>query len=142
MNDLYQIAAEAWNEMLYGPLREVPCMKIDASGCIAIIKSAIEKATEQLSKERDDLAAALQRLIQSVRINLLCGIPEIKTVDDVIRGMQTVADKLIQVSESRAAHASEPLSDARIIIERGIKLMSTEQLGKWEGVRAWLEQTP
>lgn len=44
MNDLDKIAAEAWDKMLRTSLREVPCMKMDASGCVAIIKYACDKA--------------------------------------------------------------------------------------------------
>ena len=34
------------------------------------------------------------------------------------------------------------IADARTVIERGVELMSTEQLNEWSGVRSWLEQAP
>ena len=34
------------------------------------------------------------------------------------------------------------IADARIVIDRGIDLMSNEQLGQWSGVRTWLESAP
>jgi rubrerythrin len=81
------------------------------------IQSAIEVATEHATKERDDLAAALQKLMKAVEVNMLCGIPEIKTVDDVIRGMRTVADKLHAVS--RAAPCSAEAMQGNQASEQG-----------------------
>lgn len=46
------------------------------------------------SKELKECKDALRQLIQAVQTHILCGIPEIKTVDDVIIGMRNVADKL------------------------------------------------
>jgi hypothetical protein len=33
------------------------------------------------------------------------------------------------------------LAAARALINRAVDLMTPDQIGKWEGVRAWLEQT-
>jgi len=34
------------------------------------------------------------------------------------------------------------IADARAIIERGVELMTVEQIGEWAGVRLWLSQSP
>lgn len=43
------------------------------------------------------LAASMRKLLQVIRTYTLAGVPEINTVDDVIRGMRNVADKLRSV---------------------------------------------
>jgi len=32
------------------------------------------------------------------------------------------------------------IDNARTIIQRGLDIMTTEQVGQWDGVRSWLEQ--
>ena len=34
------------------------------------------------------------------------------------------------------------IANARTIIERGVELMTPDQVGQWEGVRSWLEMAP
>jgi len=50
----------------------------------------------------EECSNALRRLIGVVNTHMLCGIPEIKTVDDVIRGMRSVADKLQSVASDKS----------------------------------------
>ena len=47
--------------------------------------------------------------------------------------------RVTPVSCAKALEAD--LADARAIINRGVELMTPDQVGQWEGVRAWLEQT-
>jgi hypothetical protein len=52
---------------------------------------------------------------------------------------ETHFDCKIAKLEKENAKLLVDLEDARDIINHGVKLMPLDQLGKWEGVRAWLE---
>jgi hypothetical protein len=47
--------------------------------------------------------------------------------------------KVVPVSCSKLLEAD--LAAARIIINRAVEIMTPDQIGQWESVRAWLEQT-
>ncbi len=46
-------------------------------------------------------------------------------------------EQTIQTAKDAIIH----LENARTIIERGVEIMTPRQVGQWEGVRSWLEQT-
>jgi hypothetical protein len=52
---------------------------------------------------------------------------------------ETHYDCKIAKLEKENTQLREDLQDARDIINHGVELMPLEQLGQWEGVRAWLE---
>jgi hypothetical protein len=52
---------------------------------------------------------------------------------------ETHIDCRIAKLEKENAKLLVDLEDARDIINHGVELMPLDQLGKWEGVRAWLE---
>lgn len=60
-------------------------------------------------------------------------IEELQTESDLCRndGANDIADLLDK--------AIDRIAEAEIIINHGVSLMTTEQLSKWQGVRAWLE---
>jgi len=60
---------------------------------------------KRVAAERTEAVAGLNTLITAVKTYLLCGLPEIKTVDDVMRGMRTVADKLQAIANSTTPKA-------------------------------------
>jgi hypothetical protein len=72
----------------------------DGSYLIAMDHSIekLETIAERHNVEISKCSNALRRLITAVNTHMLCGIPEIKTVDDLIRGMRSVADKLQAVA--------------------------------------------
>lgn len=55
---------------------------------------AIDAETEKMRAERDQLEAALRKLIAAEHMFRLIGVPELKTVDDVINGMKNMAGQL------------------------------------------------
>ncbi len=47
--------------------------------------------------------------------------------------------KVVPVSCAKLLEAD--LAAARMLINRAVEIMTPDQVGQWEGVRAWIEQT-
>jgi hypothetical protein len=57
-------------------------------------------------------------------------------VDGLLAGQHDIIKRL----RARIAELEARESEADAVIARGVELMTTEQLSKWDGVRAWMEQ--
>lgn len=65
------------------------------------LSNQLGEARQQLAQaqgERDELKTALEKLLTAVKLKWLAGVTELVTVEDVIKGMHSVADKLESVS--------------------------------------------
>lgn len=81
-----------------------------------------EATVARLTAERDECTSALKKLIQAVQLYQLTGVPELKTVDDVVKAMGTVASKLDSVVlRADLNTALAQLKEARAALENVLK---------------------
>jgi hypothetical protein len=74
---------------------------------------------------------ARDAVLEIERLRKDCRILEMAAAD---------ANALVLQHETVIERLRDVIFDARVVIKRGVELMTNEQVGHWEGVRTWLEQ--
>lgn len=79
------------------------------------------------------------RVPHGILTRAACEIERLRAEIERLRGLCRGATLRVLVAAGEIERLGDMVEDARLVIERGVDLMTHEQLGHWEGVRTWLE---